>query len=344
MRWVSPPGWPDPPSGWVPPAGWQPDPTWPPAPPGWKFWWHYEALRRGGLSGWWQSLIPAAPFVAKLARATAGPISKRRAWTEALGVFALFFGTGVVAALILGNSDTNEIVTIKHNLLGGLDQLAQAGLAIVVVLALSKLRGLSYQDVGLAPRWSAGRPAYRWQALGVFMLFTIGTAVSFLLLHLITPNASYPNPAASAWNLLYDLPAALAAGIVEELVVVALVVTVLEQAGTRVWVIFAVGIALRLSYHVYYGPGVIALAIWAAINIWIYRRTRRVTPLIVAHVMWDGMNFLSFDLSWGGVFFSLYVLALFGLLALCAVRMIMIVVRPSLPERAPTPIPARVPQ
>ncbi len=70
----------------------------------------------------------------------------------------------------------------------------------------------------------------------------------------------------------------------------ALLVTALEQARTKVWVIYVVGLTLRLSYHVYYGPGVIVFLLWAATAIWLFRRTRRITPLIVAHMVYDSLG------------------------------------------------------
>ena len=59
----------------------------------------------------------------------------------------------------------------------------------------------------------------------------------------------------------------------------------LEQRAPRSAVIYLVGLTLRLSYHVYYGPGVIVFLLWAAVAIWLFRRTRRITPLIAAHVV-----------------------------------------------------------
>ena len=107
---------------------------------------------------------------------------------------------------------------------------------------------------------------------------------------LVSPHAKYPFLPAKAWHLIYEIPQSISAGIVEELVVVALLVTALEQARTKVWVIYVVGVTLRLSYHVYYGPGVIVFLLWATTAIWLFRRTRRITPLIVAHMVYDSFG------------------------------------------------------
>src|SRR5450432_1471104 len=289
MRFATPPGWPQPPAGWQPPLGWQPDPTWPPAPYGWRFWAEpAPPRRRKGFRGWAASMLPPAPPTTR--RPTIS-VSPRRAWTEVLGVFAMFFLTGVLAAVFFdAHHDVNPTtISVYEGILAGISHLALAAMAIVVVGSLTRLRGLSFSDIGLAPAWGKHR-AYRWQGFGVGMMFIGAVTVSALLLHLVSPHAKYPFLPVAVWHLIYEIPAAVEAGIVEELVVVALLVTALEQARTKVWLIFVVGITLRLSYHVYYGPGVIVFVLWAAAAIWLFRRTRRITQLIVAHMVYDAVG------------------------------------------------------
>jgi hypothetical protein len=218
-------------------------------------------------------------------------VSRRRAWTEVLGVFAMFFLTGVLAAVFYDvHQDVNpKTITVSEGILAGISHLALAAMAIVVVGALTRLRGLSFSDIGWAPSWGKHR-GYGWQAFGVSMMFVGAVLASGALLHLVSPHAKYPFLPAQAWHLIYEIPAAIEAGIVEELVVVALLVTALEQARTKVWIIYAVGLTLRLSYHIYYGPGVIVFLLWAAAAIWLFRRTRRITPLIVAHMVYDSFG------------------------------------------------------
>jgi len=215
-------------------------------------------------------------------------ISRRRGWAEALGVFALFFAASAIAAAFY-QADlvvAPKSVSVSQGVLSAVSYLADAGLAIVVVVALTRLRGLRVSDIGIAPEWATHR-AYRWQGLGVGLMFVAAVTVSSLLLHLASPQAKYPFLAPNAWHLLYEIPHSIAAGVTEELVVLAFFITVLEQARGRPWAIYVVGVALRLSYHVYYGPGVIMFGVWAVATIWLFRRTRRVMPLIIAHAVYD---------------------------------------------------------
>ena len=59
------------------------------------------------------------------------------------------------------------------------------------------------------------------------------------------------------------------------------VVSALRQAGRPLAEIVIVAVALRMSYHDYYGPGVIGIAVWAAVFVWLYLRTGSVIPLII---------------------------------------------------------------
>ncbi len=69
-------------------------------------------------------------------------------------------------------------------------------------------------------------------------------------------------------------------------------------------------LVLRGSYHIYYGPGVVGILVWAALFYWIFARTQLLVPLIVCHALWDTVGFLSE--RWAGI----AVAALFVALAL----------------------------
>src|SRR5260370_63454 len=93
-------------------------------------------------------------------------------------------------------------------------------------------------------------------------------------------------------EVLLVFSASLTAGIVEETVVLAFVVTTLRQARRPLPEIVLVAVLLRCSYHDYYGLGVLGIAVWAAIFVWLFLRTGSVLPLIVVHVLWDTTIFL----------------------------------------------------
>jgi hypothetical protein len=327
MRYATPPGWPQPPAGWQPPPGWQPDPTWPPPPYGWQFWREpTPPHRRRGFRGWAASMLPPAP---PSTRRPTMAVSARRAWTEVLGVFSMFFLASVLAAIFYDahQAINSGSISVSVGILTAISHLALAAMAIVVVGALTRLRGLSFSDIGWAPGWGKHR-GYGWQAFGASMMFVAAVIASSALLHLVSPHAKYPFLPAQPWHLIYEIPQSISAGIVEELVVVALLVTALEQARTKVWVIYVVGLTLRLSYHVYYGPGVVVFLLWAAAAIWLFRRTRRITPLIVAHMVYDSFGAFLHEVPHPPVAIAaLLGWAIIGLLITVIVRAIQIATR-----------------
>lgn len=88
-------------------------------------------------------------------------------------------------------------------------------------------------------------------------------------------------------DLVFGSMAAVNAGVVEEMVALAFVVTTLRQARRPGLEILVIALLLRGSYHIYYGPGVVGILVWAAVFLWLYRRTGSILPLVVVHAAWD---------------------------------------------------------
>lgn len=87
--------------------------------------------------------------------------------------------------------------------------------------------------------------------------------------------------------LLVAWVGAIGAGVVEELVVLGYLVHRLEQLGWRAWQLVAAAVVVRVSFHVYYGPGIVWVIAWAAASVLVYRRVRRLLPFILVHALWD---------------------------------------------------------
>ena len=77
---------------------------------------------------------------------------------------------------------------------------------------------------------------------------------------------------------------AVSAGVVEEIVVLGFVVRRLEQLGLRPVAVVTVAVLVRISYHLYYGWGVLPILAWAVASVLVYRRYRRLGPFIAVHV------------------------------------------------------------
>ena len=232
-------------------------------------------------------------------RPPAPPISARRGYAEVLLVFAAFFAASIVAG--------GETLARRYPAPSGswavfapaaISELAMSGLAVAVVVLLSARRGITPRLLGLGmPRKADGTPAagqtFRIGVWAVAALVAGGEITGLLA----TGKLGQPPHQAGAY-LLYATAASVAAGIIEETVALAFVVTTLRQAGRPLPEIVLVAVLLRCSYHDYYGPGVLGIAVWAAVFVWLFLRLGSVLPLIVVHILWDASIFLGQQHGW----------------------------------------------
>lgn len=118
----------------------------------------------------------------------------------------------------------------------------------------------------------------------------------------VNTQVSPANLAAAWWTVPVLVLAALQAGVLEEVVVVGYLMTRLEQAGWRVAAVVAASALVRGAYHLYQGfggfVGNVAMGVVFAL---VWRRTRRVGPLVVAHTLIDIVAFVGYTLLRGKV-------------------------------------------
>lgn len=100
-------------------------------------------------------------------------------------------------------------------------------------------------------------------------------------------------------DVWYRIPVLLLAafkdGASEEIVVCAFLLTRLRQMGWSNSRALAAGSVLRGSYHLYQGyGGFVGNAIMGLIFGWLFQRTRRVWPLLIAHFVMDACSFIGY--------------------------------------------------
>jgi hypothetical protein len=81
--------------------------------------------------------------------------------------------------------------------------------------------------------------------------------------------------------------AGVAAGILEEIVVLGFLVRRLEQLGFSSSMVVVIAVLVRVSYHLYYGWNAVPIALWALASVLVYLRIRRLLPFILCHIAWD---------------------------------------------------------
>ena len=223
------------------------------------------------------------------------PISAKRAYGEVLFVFSAFFLTGVIeAGVLLANRYKNVLNQGSWALYTpqAVEVILQSAVAVVLVLLLCSRRGVSTTALGLRlPRRVDGR--FAAGATTRIFAWAIFAQVAGAIPNALLQTGHLPTSKPSAPELIFGVAASAQAGVVEEIVVLAFVVVGLRQARRPLWEITVVALVLRGSYHIYYGPGVVGILLWAALFYWIYLRTQALIPLMVAHAAWDTVGFLS---------------------------------------------------
>ncbi|MGC9960730.1 MAG: CPBP family glutamic-type intramembrane protease [Acidimicrobiales bacterium] len=267
-----------------------------------------ERLPGGAPAGIGPFTPPAAeapvPSPAQGARPVPPP-DRRRLLAELLIVLAIFplpyvlSGLQALVGYLLGEGAGNRIPILFPGHKGAgfpfvfvevLLPLAAAAL-VIYLLSLPGPDG-GPTAIGLDRKQVRADLALLLPVFGLCNLIPI--AGGGILLHALGIRG--PSPATGGLPSYYDVAyvaMAVVAGVVEEIVVLGFVVRRLEQLGLRpLWVV-VVAVAVRGSYHLYYGWGVLPLLVWATVSVIVYRRFRRLWPFIVVHALWDTGLFLA---------------------------------------------------
>lgn len=176
-----------------------------------------------------------------------------------------------------------------------LPHLIDTALAIVSTAAAVLIGLYVARSLGAGPRQvGLGRPPRRrdWAveyAIGAGML--IVTVLSFTTGVALFGPQGYPLPAdmPAPWAVSFVVSGVLA-GPREEILLVAVLVTVMRRTGCGWGWVFALGIGLRIAFHIYYGWNTVALTLWAATAITVYAVTGRIWGLIIGHSMFNLSN------------------------------------------------------
>ncbi len=105
-----------------------------------------------------------------------------------------------------------------------------------------------------------------------------------------------PSPLDAHWfTVPVLLLSALRAGLTEEVIVVGYLFERLRRLGWGTWPIILAAAALRGVYHLYQGvPALIGNVAMGILFGWLYARTGRLVPLIVAHTLIDVAVFVGY--------------------------------------------------
>ena len=223
----------------------------------------------------------------------AAPDLPRRTLAEEIGVvLALSVLPSAVYAIrsLLRAPLSGVVVAAANQAADFLDQLLPFvfGLAPVwLVVHLARRSGEGMGSFGFDDRRVRGDVA---AGLGLFAVVGIGGAAVYLVaVELGVNRFVLPAPPDGYWwTWLAVVMNAAGAALLEETVVLAYLVTRLQQFGWSAWAAIGASAALRASYHLYQGWGGFLgnLAMGLLFGL-LYVRWRRAWPFVIAHLLLD---------------------------------------------------------
>lgn len=170
----------------------------------------------------------------------------------------------------------------------GLGLVHEAGSLLLLGYVLSR-RNLTFKDIGL--RWSWRDVA---MGLGVAFVSYISYSMGYGIVHFVHQAIFHASSGTISARQVIGHPSMIAIPFIflnpffEELIVRAFLMTEIK-ALTNSWVVAAgLSVALQTSYHLYYGwQGALSLGFQFLVFALYYARTRKATPIIVAHALFD---------------------------------------------------------
>lgn len=223
-----------------------------------------------------------------------------------LGASAIWSALSLVRKLTdgkpLGSQTTamNSSVTPDRPWLDLAYQLVGIGLALVPVALAVHLLSRGDVRARFAMGWDWTRPAQDVvRGLGLAALVGLPGLALYAVARALDLNTTIAaaNLADVWWAVPVLVLAAAQNAVLEEVVMVGYLFTRWSQAGWSTTRIMVSSALIRGSYHLYQGfGGFVGNAVMGLVFGWVYTRTKRVGPLVVAHTVLDVVAFVGYAL------------------------------------------------
>ena len=223
-----------------------------------------------------------------------------------LGASAIWAALSLVRKLTagrpLGSQTTamNSSVTPDRPWLDLAYQLVGIGLALVPVVLALHLLSRGDARARFAIGWDGTQPARDLvRGLGLAALIGIPGLGLYAVARALDLNTTIA--AANLTDVWWAVPvlvlAAAQNAVLEEVLMVGYLFTRWSQAGWSTTRILVASALIRGSYHLYQGlGGFVGNAVMGLVFGWLYTRTKRVGPLVVAHTVLDVVAFVGYAL------------------------------------------------
>jgi membrane protease YdiL (CAAX protease family) len=219
-------------------------------------------------------------------------VSNAQRWTDLGLVLLVAFATSVAGSISLAFHPGPIQYSNMRLALGLLDE----AVALLLFFVLFKRQGRQLRSIGFGFQWTdlpkaAGLVAVAFTVMGL-MVATVHYA--YFLITQRTFHDNGPHSGFSGSSLALILPFIILNGLFEETLVRGYLMTEFIDLRGSVVLATVISLGLQTSYHLYYGIygaamvgcGLSVLAIY-------YAKSRRLMPVILAHMLWDFITVLS---------------------------------------------------
>jgi hypothetical protein len=201
-----------------------------------------------------------------------------------------------VAAVTLGALtvfvSTPYAGVLHHRFMG--DLLTACSLAWLT-LEVCRRHGITRQKLGFAPEGAAAQRGQAWTVAGatIGICFLAGGLTQLATMMLSPWDWAPVLRTSQAAALGLDNPVALlpgvllAAGVIEDLIVIVAVTALFTTARRPAWQIYSAVAILDICLHLYMGLPGLLLGANGIGRAWLYRRYGRLTPMLVSHLALD---------------------------------------------------------
>lgn len=227
-------------------------------------------------------------------------VSTGVALTIIVGSYLSFFIVGVIRAIQVRDQTlppTDYSTPRNITLLGG--QVGEMfGAAVLLYLICQWLR-ITRPFAGLPRRGASTAPTVLTTAAAWVGLVAASAVISVLQRNAPDPNALAGGVVHNQWAITGILISFIDAGVIEEIVIVAIPVLIGRRAGWHPAVIVALSAFLRWPFHIYHGTwsSLPWAALWGGSHAIAFLYLRRLAPLVIYHAVKDIAPSLAADVS-----------------------------------------------
>jgi len=214
------------------------------------------------------------------------PASRAHRWTDLGLVLLVAFAISILGSIFRAFHPGPLNYSNARMVVGMVDE----AIPLVLLFVLLKRQGRSLQDLGFSFRWTDVPKAMGLTVAGFFAVFAGFVALRFFY-YLFTHHSftdSGPHNDFSATSVWLILPFLVLNGFHEEIIVRGYLMTEwIELRGSAPIAAF-ISLAVQTSYHLYYGVfGALTVGCGLSVFAIYYAKSRRLMPVILAHIFWD---------------------------------------------------------